>query len=118
MRVTADHLVDDGPGDVVKGEGALFLRHPGVEDHLEEEVAQLVAQVGQVAPLDGVGHFIGLFDGVGGDGGEGLLQVPGAAVLRVAEAGHDVEELLQGQGLFRHRVVSIRKGRAAGRRAP
>ena len=58
---------------------------------LQQKVAELVLQVGQVATLDGVGHLIGLLDGVGGDGGEGLLEVPRAAAVGVAQAGHDLE---------------------------
>jgi len=60
-------------------EGALFLRHPGVEHDLEQEVAELVAQIVEIAAGDGVGHFVGLFQRIGRNGREILLQIPRAA---------------------------------------
>ena len=102
MRVAADHLVDDRPGDVVEGEGAGLLGHPGMEDDLEEEVPEFIPQVFQASALDGVGDLIGLFHGVGRYGLEGLLQVPGAAGLPVPELRHDGEELADGGGGFGH----------------
>ncbi len=92
MGVAADQLVGDGAGDVVEGESVGFLGHAGMEDHLQQQIAKLVAQRGHVPPVDRVGDLVGLFDGVGRDGGEVLLQVPGAAVLRVAQAAHDRQE--------------------------
>ena len=101
MRVPADHLVDDGLGDVVEGEGTGFFGHPGMEDDLEEEVPQFVPQVFKVPALDGVGDLVGLFHGVGRYGLEGLLQVPGAASFPVPELRHDGEELAdRGGGLW------------------
>ena len=79
MRMAADHLVVDRLGHVGEGEGASLLGHARMKDHLEQQVAQLLLQIAQVAALDGVGDLIGLLDGVGRDGGEGLFQVPGAA---------------------------------------
>ena len=52
---------------------------PGVEDDLEQQVAELVLQVGEVAAGDGVGHLVGFLQRVGRDRREGLLQVPGTA---------------------------------------
>jgi hypothetical protein len=46
---------------------------------LQEEVAELVLEVGPGAALDGVEDLVGLFEGVALDGVEGLLAVPGAA---------------------------------------
>ena len=43
--------------------------------------------------LDGVGHLVGLLDGVGGDRREGLLPVPGTAALRIAQPCHQRQEL-------------------------
>jgi hypothetical protein len=70
-----------------------------VEHDLEQQVAELVLQVVQVAALDGVGDFIGFLDRVGSDGDEGLDGVPFATGIRIAEAGHDLDQavnLLQG----------------------
>ena len=79
VRVAADHLVGDGAHHVVPGEGAGLLGHARVIDHLEEEVAELVAELGHVAARDGLGHLVGLLDGVGRDAVEVLLDVPGTA---------------------------------------
>ena len=90
--MTADHLVVDRPGDVGEVEGGDLLGHLGVEDDLQEQIAQFVAKIAKIAALDRVGDLIGLLDGVGGDGGEGLLAVPGAAAVRGPQAGHDLDE--------------------------
>ncbi len=91
VGVPADHLVADGPHHVRKGEGAVLLGHAGVEDHLEQQIPQLIPQTVQVIVLDRLGDLIGLLQRVRQDGAEGLLEVPGAAALRVAQAGHDGE---------------------------
>jgi hypothetical protein len=39
-----------------------------VKDHLEEEIAQFLLEVGQVVARDGVGDLIGLFERVRRDG--------------------------------------------------
>ena len=68
-----------------------------MEHDLEEEVAQFLPEVGHVASFYGVRHLVGFLYGVRCDGGEGLLQVPRAAGLRIAQPRHDVQELLQGR---------------------
>ena len=84
MGVAADHLVVDRTGHVLEGEGALLFSNTGVEHHLQQQVAEFFLQIAKVVPFDGVGHLIGLFHRIGGDGGEALRQVPGAAALRIA----------------------------------
>ena len=79
VRMAADHLVGDGARHIGEGEVAGFLGHAGVIDHLEQQVAQLVRQGGEVAPGDGVGDLVGLLDRVGRDRVEVLLLVPRAA---------------------------------------
>jgi hypothetical protein len=34
-----------------------------MKDDLQQKVAELVAKVGQIAALDGVGHLVGFLDG-------------------------------------------------------
>ncbi len=92
VRMATNHLVGDRPGHIGEGEGAGLLGHAGVVDDLEQQIAQLLLQLAHLAALDGVGDLVGFFDGVGGDAGEGLLDVPGAAALRVAQPGHDLDE--------------------------
>jgi hypothetical protein len=98
---TAHHLVDDAPGHVVEGEAAGFLGHARMEHHLEQEIAELVLQRGHVVALDGLGHLVGFLDGVGRDGAEALLDVPGAAARRIAQPRHDAQEVFDGGGLRR-----------------
>jgi len=90
--MAALQLVGDGVGHVVEGEQPLFLGHAGVENRLEQQVAQFGLQFVHVAPLDGVGDFIGLLDRIGGDGGEGLLHVPWASADRGAQLRHDADQ--------------------------
>jgi hypothetical protein len=48
-----------------------------MEHHLQQQVAQFVAQFIHVAVLNGVGDLVSLLDGVWGDGGEVLFAVRG-----------------------------------------
>ena len=45
MRVAADHLRREAPGDVVERESVPLLGEPGVEDHLQQNVAQFALEV-------------------------------------------------------------------------
>ena len=80
VRMASDELLGQGLHDVTEVEGALLLRHAGVEHDLEQEVAQFVTQVVEVAAHDGVDNLVGLLDGVGGDGREALLESHGQPV--------------------------------------
>src|SRR3546814_19198466 len=61
-----------------------------------------VLQRRQVVAVDRVGDLVGLLDRVRGDRGEGLFDVPRAAVLAVAQAGHVVEQALEVGGRVCH----------------
>ncbi len=61
---------------------------------------EFVAQVVHIMTLDRVCDFVGLFDRVRPDRIERLHHVPGAACLRIAERGHDVEQALNVAGGF------------------
>jgi hypothetical protein len=63
-----------------------------VIDRLQDEIAKLFAQIGKVLALDRVGNLVSFLDRVVADGGEVLLQIPWAAGLRIAQAGHDFDE--------------------------
>src|SRR5262249_49018376 len=63
-----------------------------VEHHLEQEVAELLTQILEVAARDRLGDFIGLFDGVWRDRLEILLEVPGAAAAGSAQRRHEFEQ--------------------------
>ena len=60
--MAADQLVGDRLDHVAEGERAVLLGHAGVEDDLEQEIAELVAQVGEVAARDRVGDLVGFLD--------------------------------------------------------
>ena len=92
VRMPAQELFRDHMHHVAEVEGALLLRHASVENDLEQEIAQFLAQAGEVFTCDRVGNFIGLFERIGGDGREILLQVPGAAGPGRAQRRHDGEE--------------------------
>ncbi len=66
-----------------------------MKDHLQKQVAKLVLEIGHVAALDGVGDLVRLFDRIVRDGRKRLLDVPGAAAVRIAQARHDAEQALQ-----------------------
>ena len=66
--------------DLDDGEVAVIGRHLGVEQHLQQQIAQFFGQVRKVAPLDGVEDLVGFLKRVFADGVEALLAVPRAAV--------------------------------------
>ena len=66
-----------------------FLGHARVEHDLQQQIAELVAQVVVVAPIDRVGDFVGFLDRVRRDRVEVLLEVPWAAALADRAARHD-----------------------------
>ena len=78
VGVAADQFVRDAAGDVVDGEPPLVLRDPGVEVHLEQQVAEFLAQVVVGAVLHRVDHLAGFLDEVGQQRGVRLLPVPRA----------------------------------------
>jgi class 3 adenylate cyclase len=86
------HLVGDRGRDIGERECLLLLGHARVIDHLEQEIAELVGQGSEIVPSDRVGNLVRLLDGVRRDGCEALFPVPGAARLRRAQRGHDVEQ--------------------------
>jgi hypothetical protein len=69
-----------------------LTRHLGVEDHLEQEIAELVAQAVPVLAADRVVDLVRFFDRVGRDRLEALFEVPGTAAVAIAELGHDLEQ--------------------------
>src|SRR3569623_310619 len=61
----------------------------------QQEIAQLVAQLLQVAAFVRLRLFVGFLDSVRHDGGEGLLPVPRTAALGIAQRCHEVEQVLK-----------------------
>ena len=90
--MASDQLRRDGLHHIAEVEGALLPRHLRVEHHLQQQVAEFVAQVDQVSALDRIRDLVGFLDRVGGDGSEGLLEIPRAAGTGRPERRHDFEQ--------------------------
>ena len=79
------HLIGDGLRDVFQGEEALFLRDHGVENDLQQQVAQLLPEVPGLPRLcqniDPPDHLRRLLDAGGLKALVRLRAVPGTAVL-------------------------------------
>ena len=102
-------MVGDGFDHVAESEFALFLGHAGVEDDLQQEVAEFVTQIVEIAARYGVGDFIRFLERVGGDGLESLLDVPWAAGNRRPQRGHDLEQAGYVFGRFHRRMLARRR---------
>src|ERR1022692_5249472 len=110
VGMAAHQFPVDGVERVADREAVLFGGHLGIEDRLEQEVAQLFREALPVAPVDGIEDLIGLFEGVGLDGIEGLLAIPGASTGR-PQLGHQLHQFLKflsSRGMVFHgrRVIS------------
>jgi hypothetical protein len=77
VRVAGDELVVPPPGNRGKIALASLLEQQRQEVGLEEEVAELVLELGGIAPDRGVCDFVGLLDRVRDDRASRLLPVPG-----------------------------------------
>ena len=82
VRVAADELRVHRPGDRFEVAVALLLEQQREEVRLEEQVAELVEQLGRVAGVRGVGDLVGLLDRVRDDRARGLLAIPGAVAAQ------------------------------------
>ena len=108
MGVPAHQFLGDAKGDGVEGKAALLLGDLGVKHHLQQQVAEFLAQVGVVRGVDGGGDLVGLFQQAGAQRGVGLFLVPGTAVGG-AQRSDDGAQLVEtgegriGRGLERHR---------------
>ena len=91
VRVPPDELFVDGAHDVPDGELAGLLGDPRLEDHLQQQVAEFLADLALVALLDRADDLVGLLDDVGLERLGGLLAVPRAAVGR-AQPRHQLDE--------------------------
>ncbi|MNT51291.1 hypothetical protein D3C72_1882520 [compost metagenome] len=89
--MTTDQLAGDAVDHAIKLEAPFFPGQLAVINHLEQQIAEFTLQMIEVPSLDGIGDFVGFFKGVRDDSGVGLLDVPRAAVLRVAQAVHQVQ---------------------------
>ena len=92
VRVPGDQLVGDAAGDVLEGEPVRGLGGDlGVEDHLEQQIAELLPKMIMVAGLDRLDRLAGLLDQVLHQREVGLLGVPRALP---AQPGHHRDQPL------------------------
>ena len=109
MRMAADELLVDLARHGLEVEQPLLLGQLRVENDLDEHVAQLLAHVRHVEPVDRVEQFGTLLDQADGQRLVRLLPVPRTAVRR-AQAGHGTAKIVNGT----HRAASrsaLRRGR-------
>src|SRR5262249_48333792 len=92
VRMTPDQLGGQRLNDIAEIESAFLLRHAGVKNHLQEQVAQFVLQARQIVARDSVGNLIGLLKRIGSYRPEILLQVPRATRAWRAERRHDLKQ--------------------------
>src|SRR3974377_1947429 len=59
VRMAPDQFAVDGGQNVPHGEDAGLLRHPGVKDNLEHEVAQFLPELCRLLIVDGLQNLIG-----------------------------------------------------------
>ena len=97
--MAADQLLGDRLGDLGERARVALLEQQREEDDLEEDVAELVAQLLVVAARGRVGELVGLLDRVRDDRALVLLAVPGA--LAPQPAGDPVEALERLGGVHR-----------------
>ena len=76
MRMPPDHLARDRLDHVAERKRVLLLGHAGVIHHLQQEIAEFVAEVVEIAARDGVGDLIGFLDGVGRDASQNSVRDP------------------------------------------
>src|SRR3954469_11412438 len=91
VRVPAGQLLGDAVAHGSEVELPFLAGDAGLEDDLEQQIAELLAMVGGVPRLDGLDDLVRLLEKIGRERPEGLLAVPRAS-SRIAELVHDVEE--------------------------
>ena len=94
VRVASDELLVEAADDVVDREGAVVRGDLRVQDHLLQDVAELLDQMLVVIRLDGLHGLVGLLDHVLGDRAVRLLAVP-RATIRLAQAPHRAHEAVE-----------------------
>src|SRR5208337_4368511 len=83
----------------------------GIEQNLQQQVAEFARQFSPIAIVDGLEDFVGLFERVGLDGIKGLFAVPGASA-RSAQTLHNCDRSLETFSRGRHAATNVNDGRA------
>lgn len=95
VRVAANQFAGDAINHTVEFETPFFPGQLAVIHHLKQQIAQLALQMIKVTALDGISYFIGFFKGMRDDTGVSLFDIPRTAKLRIAQPGHEVEQVLE-----------------------
>ena len=83
MRMPAAQFLRDAVYNIFKGEKRLFARHLRVKHHLKQHVAQLISDLRKIFGSYRISQLVCLFNGVGDNRVEVLLQIPGASRIGV-----------------------------------
>ena len=97
VRMTVDQLVAQAVDHIRIVERSSFGAQFRVEDDMQHQVAQLLADALHVAVENGVGQFVGLLDRVAAQRLEGLLAVPRALCAQFV---HDLQQSQRCRGTF------------------
>ena len=92
MRMPPDHFSANRFNHVAKAERVLLFGHAGVVDDLKQQVAEFIPEVVEIAARNRVGDLIGLFDRVGRDRLEILLEVPRTTGHGRSKLRHDLDQ--------------------------
>jgi hypothetical protein len=105
MRMPVDELFADTRTDVPERERPLFFLHTRVQSHLEQHIAQLLAQKAGIGKVDGVRHFVGLFDKILADGRMRLHLIPRAAIFRIPQQCDNLQQVFHVIAFFLRQPV-------------
>ncbi len=103
MRMTTHHLLVHVSRNIIDGKQARVSGNLALQNHLKQNIAQLLPQVSHIAGFDGVDGFVSLFNHVVRDGSVRLLAVPRASVRRAQcrNRGHKLIERCMIDGITR-----------------
>ncbi len=105
--MAAGQLVGDAVADVREIEATLLARDARLEDHLKEQIAELLAVILVVAALDRLDHLVRFFEQIGRQRAQRLLSVP-RATIGAAQLVHDAKKARTGLLGARERIVRVR----------
>src|SRR5690554_3512275 len=107
MRVPTQHLGDQRVYHVVKTETRLFTRKLTVVNHLKQQIAKLTGQFIPGPALDGIGYFIRLFQGMRHNTVPVLLNIPRAALGRIAQDRHECQQVFKRMACLTHVLLLL-----------
>ena len=94
MGMPTHQLVPQTGHHLLDGEPAILAGHLGMEQHLQQHVAELIPDGPVVALVDGFQELVGFLQGIPFQRRMGLLPIPGAPVP-APQTGHHPHELLE-----------------------